>query len=1050
MKFEIAVASGMIALGCFASAVETRSGCAYGDVSLQGPLQRRFDLMFRNHVLDEDPVYLTECYKERTETSLWQTEFWGKYMHSAAPFWTMTGNGELKAKLDAGIANLLPSQQPDGYLGNYREDRRAERGTWDVWGAKYTMMGLLHYFDATGDKKSLDACCRLCDYLIKTVGPNGKLKIGETGNYAGQPSCSVLEPVMWLYNRTQEKRYLDFASFIVKEMTERESGPRLLDLARECVPVAERSKMPKRTIWTGVYTNRGKAYEMMSCYQGLIEYYEVTGRSDLYDAAVATAWDIATQEINLAGSGASHEHWYYGAVHQNEPFANTQETCVTITWMRLCEKLLAVTGDVRWADQFERSFYNAYLASMSMDGRTFAAYTPLDGTRSEGHLHCRMHTNCCNANGPRGFLSFLRSILQAKGDEVFVNYYTSSRAAIKVPALGENVIVETHTLYPKEGKVDIRLRIDKPLKFKLSVRIPDGTAGNSMSINGKPVFAGSVNPCTYVTHDRTWNPGDVITLNFGLPVKAHYLSDTVAFTRGPVLLARDSRFADGEISEELRGGAELTNAIGTFRLERSTDANEIWMTFAAELPLGGHSENPDRVKPCTVRFCDYASAGNRWRTDDAYRVWIPMMRGILSAFPKERRLDRSKLIVGSYGFGGITNVQERHVRDLADCGIDIIKYGNVKEDVLDMFDKYGVQCIRAWVMPGDWWWTGDANVKFSNGERWCKWDMDKLRRYLEKTPDSPAVSMIDVKDEPNALDFAYLGKVVDLVKRTFPEQDVFFNLFPNYALPDSAGRESAKSQLGTKDYEEHIAKYCKYIPLDYICYDFYPFAWNIKPRQFYDNLRVVADACTATGKSHWLYLQATRYNGNGKADHPILDLPRLRYQANTALAYGAECIFWACWAPSWSGWDINAVDASGNRTQVYEPLKAVNTELHRLSPDYMRFRRTATDLVGLEGELEESSSSTFRNVRASDGAALAVGHFGSRTGTGEYAMFVSAIDDPNGTKIVSHEVTFRLPLKGFKLRAVDGTGPVAVKEAADGTYSFRIETCRGVLVMAER
>ena len=92
-------------------------------------------------------------------------------------------------------------------------------------------------------------------------------------------------------------------------------------------------------------TNRGKAYEMMSCYQGLIEYAEATGRKDLVDAAVATAWDIADQEINLAGSGASCEHWYHGAKHQHEAFPHTQETCVTITWLRLCEKLLTLTGE---------------------------------------------------------------------------------------------------------------------------------------------------------------------------------------------------------------------------------------------------------------------------------------------------------------------------------------------------------------------------------------------------------------------------------------------------------------------------------------------------------------------------------------------------------------------------------------------------------------------------------------------------------------------------------------------------------------------------------
>ena len=1058
---RIAVCSFALAQLAMGQALASCVAISDGDVSLQGPVGERLESMFRNHVLAEDPVYLTACYGERTETELWQTEFWGKYMHSAAPFWTMTGDALLKAKLDAGVENLLKAQLDDGYLGNYAPERRAGTGTWDVWGCKYTMLGLLHYHDAMKDanpalaKRAIAACGRLCDWLIKTVGPGAKTTIAETGNYAGQPSCSCLEPVMWLYNRTHEARYLEFAAFIVKEMTENPNGPRLLDLSVACVPVSERSEIPSGSIWRGVPTNRGKAYEMMSCYQGLIEYAEATGRKDLVDAAVATAWDIADQEINLAGSGASCEHWYHGAKHQHEAFPHTQETCVTITWLRLCEKLLTLTGEPRWADQMERTFYNAYLGSLSPDGRRFASYTPLNGARSEGQLHCRMHTNCCNANGPRGFLSFMRTILTAKDDEVFVNHYVSSRASVEVSALKEKVLFEMHTLYPKTGSVDIRYRGAKPATFRLSLRVPRwAMAGADVKVNGKGIRferkQSGAYVTRYVTVAREWRPGDAVSLELPLTVEAHRLGDSVAFTRGPVLLSRDDRFGDGELSEVLRNGDFDEMAEG-FRLERTPCGDEMAMTVAAQLPVGANDQNIDQRQPATIRFCDYASAGNRWRADNAYRSWLPVEKRLLSAFPEKRRLDRSKFIVGSYAFGGVRNPKEEDVKRLADCGIDVIKYGNAKTNVLDWFSKYGVLAFRGWVMPGDWWWfNSDPKKKFKNGERWCGWDVDRLKAYFGMTADHPAVAGVDVWDEPNGLDYPFLGKITRTVLDRYPEQYPFFNLFPNYALPDSAGRERALSQLGTKDYETYIAEYCKHIPLDYICYDFYPFAWKVTPRQFYDNLRVVADACTATGKSHWLYLQATRYNGNKKADHPILNEPRLRYQAAASLAYGAECIIWACWAPAWGGWDINVVDADGNPTVVYEPLKKVNKALHRLSPEYMRYRRMTTDLVGFEGELAESSGTAFRHVKATDGAALAVGHFAARSGNGDYALFVAAIDDPNGANAVEHSVTFALPRKGYRVRAVDGNGDVKVTVSADGTMSVPLQTCHGVFVIAER
>ena len=622
-----------------ADSVTLRTEVAYGDVSLQGPIGLTLDKMLERHVLAEDPVYLSQCFKERTETSLWQTEFWGKYMHSAVPFWQATGCSRLKARIDDGLENVVSAQLPNGYIGNYREDCRSSLGSWDVWGIKYTMLGLIHYYDATKSKKALDACRRLCDYLIGSVGPGAKRTIAQTGNYAGQPSCSCLEPVVWLYKRTSDKKYLDFAGFIVKEMTEREDGPRLLDLAQKGVPVAERSKAPSgSSIWNGVRTNRGKAYEMMSCYQGLVEYWEVTGKKELLDAAIASARAIAAEEINLAGSGASYEHWYHGAKHQHEHFPHTQETCVTITWMRLCQKLLAVTGDRFWADELEKTFYNAYLGALSADGRLFAVYTPLDGTRSEGQIHCRMHTNCCNANGPRGFLSFMYSLVQARGDEVFFNFFVSSRAAVTVPSLGKKVLFETHTMYPKNGDVDVRVRIDEPMKFMLMLRIPGSTEVRKLAVNGADVgkeILGTVKGGRYVGIRREWKPGDAITINFALPVKMHRIGHSVAFTRGPVLLARDSRFGDGNLSAVVRTkDLEQMFANGKvvdFPLECFSQDDSMRMVVSARLPLGGHDENFDRRNSATVRFCDYSSAGNRWSPNNWYRCWFPLMHDTIDA-----------------------------------------------------------------------------------------------------------------------------------------------------------------------------------------------------------------------------------------------------------------------------------------------------------------------------------------------------------------------------------------------------------------------------------
>ena len=132
-----------------------------GDVRLKGRLGERLDAMIARHVADRDVDYITAPFMEKTETKgWWQTEFWGKWMHSSVPYARYMEGGasvdcgalgttrptRLASSIERGIERMLASQEPSGYIGNYPDALRCGEG-WDVWGMKYTMMGLLHYYD---------------------------------------------------------------------------------------------------------------------------------------------------------------------------------------------------------------------------------------------------------------------------------------------------------------------------------------------------------------------------------------------------------------------------------------------------------------------------------------------------------------------------------------------------------------------------------------------------------------------------------------------------------------------------------------------------------------------------------------------------------------------------------------------------------------------------------------------------------------------------------------------------------------------------------------
>ena len=622
-------------------------------LSLKGYVGGRLDQMFAHHVRATDVDYITAPFVEKTERhGGWQTEFWGKYMQAAVPFLTLTHDAVLDDNVRRGVGRILSTQEENGYIGNYPDELRCGEG-WDVWGIKYTMMGLLHYYDWKCKVESvkckveadaaLEAAKRLCDYLIGEIGPNGKRgrELWQTGNWSGCASSSVLEPVVWLYRRIRlrqdfggqvaAKKYLDFATYIVKGMTEPKEGPRLVDLALEGISVADRNGYGNVPQSDGAYVmkhNRRKAYETMSCYQGLLDYVEVMSDlggkegaqiEGLKKAAILTAEDIVREEVTLAGGCSASEQWLHGARKQTLPYRSLQETCVTTTWMRFCEKLLDVTDDPRWADQIERSFYNAYLAALKPDGSVFAGYTPLAGSRSRGQHHCFMQIDCCTANGPRGFLCFLERLFVAKGNEVTFNFYATARASNRLGD-GRKVAFDMYTLYPRENTVRIVSHTEGAGCFDLRLRVPVWSERTTVKVNGTEI--NDVVAGRYLRVSREWCLGDVIEIAFDMPVVVHEQSHHYAFTRGPVLLARDSRFADEDIAEVFQRKFIDGSRVDGFS-PVAVPSDDMWMAFAAVLPVGSHHENPEARLPSVVHFCDFASAGNEWRRGNSYRTWLP-------------------------------------------------------------------------------------------------------------------------------------------------------------------------------------------------------------------------------------------------------------------------------------------------------------------------------------------------------------------------------------------------------------------------------------------
>ncbi len=551
-------------------------------VQIGGRLGEKLELCVSNRLLAQDIEAVVAPYRTKTETgsSDWRCEYWGKWFTSLALADAYGSTPATRAKIDDAASALIATAAPDGYLGTRNLAHRLEG--WDVWGCKYALLGLIADYDRTRNPAALAAARRETDVLIAELGP-GMKDIADVGDWNGLPASSVLEPVVLVYERTGDRKYLAFAEYIVgcwsRSSQRLPAGMRLIedslagkDPDQMCAP---------------------KAYEMMSCFEGLCELYRATGKPEYLAASVKLANGIFREEATLVGVGTSSEVWCSGAKQQTGLVMKPMETCVTVTWMKFCDQLLRLTGDVRYADELEKNLYNGLLGAMMPDGQWWAYFDGLMGVRVPSYVqHADVGLSCCVVNGPRGLMLTPFWAFMQNADGPVVNLYAPGSARVG------NVKLQITGDYPVSDHVEIEVMPDKTAEFTLTLRIPAWSEQTELTVNGQP------QPVTpgYAKIHRTWRTGDRVNLTFDMRPKVVPLNGMVALRRGPVVLSLDNRLtpaATGMVTLDahpvLKPDPAAAKKIGA------------WMAFD--------------VGPLT--FCDYASAGNAFSEQNMFRTWLP-------------------------------------------------------------------------------------------------------------------------------------------------------------------------------------------------------------------------------------------------------------------------------------------------------------------------------------------------------------------------------------------------------------------------------------------
>ncbi|MBR5527456.1 MAG: glycoside hydrolase family 127 protein [Clostridia bacterium] len=553
------------------------------------------------------------------ENNAWRSEYWGKMMRGAAFTYAYTQDEELYDMLTDTVKDLLSAQDDLGRITSYSVEN--EFNGWDIWGRKYVLLGLQYYMDICKDedfkKTIVTAMSRTLDYIISKIGreSEGKIAITKTSNFwKGLAASSLLEPVVRMYNITGKKEYLEFADYIVENGGIEDGN--IYELAYE------------GKLYPYQYPVT-KAYEMMSNFEGLMEYYRVTGIEKWRVASCNFGKLVAESDLTIIGSsGCTHELFDHSTVKQ----ANTQnliimqETCVTVTWIKFITQVLLLCGDAYLVDQIETSVYNALLGAINTEhsnalmGFTFDSYSPLlmnTRARQNGGTQ-RMRNNtevygCCVAIGAAGTGHIPSIAVMARRDGVAVNLYEKGEVCAITPT-GKSVKLTFDTEYPYDGKISIRVAPAKAEKFTVALRIPAWSAKTSVKVNGKSIKVKS----GYTEITREWTKGDEISMELDMRVRivdAPVDKDDKnskfhkALVRGPIVLARDAR-----LGEEIDSVVDFATDKNGFAVVKPTETAKFFrhLEYAVKQNDGSY-----------IHMVDYASAGKTWRRDSIMTAWMP-------------------------------------------------------------------------------------------------------------------------------------------------------------------------------------------------------------------------------------------------------------------------------------------------------------------------------------------------------------------------------------------------------------------------------------------
>jgi DUF1680 family protein len=441
----------------------------------------------------------------------------GQYLSAFARTYANTGDVRYKEKVVELVHGFHETIAPDGFF--FISEKISTN--WPCYTYDKNCIGMRDAWTLAGDAEALDVLRIMTDWADKNL-PRRK-----------DEWYTLPENLYNCYTLTGDKRYLEMA--------------RQFDYSDKYYEYFANG--------TNAFLPTRHAYSHVNSLASAAKIYEATG-DPKYFRAISNAWEYLTgtqmyasggwgpnERFVTAGEGKLADSLDFKKTrwHFHSPggdYANSFETpCGTYATVNLDRYLIRFTGEPKYGDNMERVILNGMLAALPMqsDGRTFYYSDYHPGARKQ---YFPARWPCCSGTWPENTADYPLDIYFHDDDGIYVNLFTPSEVRWQFGR--ERVTVEQQTDFPKSDTMTFSMRLDRPARLALNVRVPEWASRPvKISVNDRTIKIKSV-PGSFLKIDRKWRDGDVLAVTIPMSLRFEPVDaqdpKLAALMYGPVML----------------------------------------------------------------------------------------------------------------------------------------------------------------------------------------------------------------------------------------------------------------------------------------------------------------------------------------------------------------------------------------------------------------------------------------------------------------------------------------------------------------------------------